>query len=218
MKKLYPYGLMIAAALGGTAGAEPSSKVAWTPETLKFVNSGNAEKGRKIAESCEACHAATPSNAGSEFPYLHGQTATYLYKQLQDYKNGSRANDIMGGIAAGLSDQDMADVAAWYGRQPVPAPGSPETVSDAALDLAESGDGRRILPPCSACHGGDGEGKTIDNPALAGQKALYLENTLLAFQSGTRHNDLYQRMHLIAQQLSKEEIRQLARYYATMTR
>lgn len=120
MKMGYVLAGILLAAIGGQVLAEPSTQVAWTPETLKFVRNGDPEKGKAIAESCDACHAATPENAESEFPYLQGQTATYLYKQLHDYRSGSRSNEIMVGISAGLSDQDMADVSAWYSRQPRP--------------------------------------------------------------------------------------------------
>jgi cytochrome c553 len=180
------------------------------------VEQGNAEQGRKIAETCDSCHAATPQNASSDFPYLQGQLATYLYKQLQDYKHGKRPHDIMKAIVAGLSDQDMANVARWYSLQSRPER-TPSTMNrETVMNLVERGDGRRILPPCSACHGNDGQGKMIDNPSLAGQKAVYLENALLAYQSGTRYNDLYQRMRLIAQQLSQDEIKLLAKYYQGM--
>jgi cytochrome c553 len=58
----------------------------------------------------------------------------------------------------------------------------------------------------------------MDTPVLAGEKASYLEQTMLAYKSGARHNDIYRRMRLIVQQLSDDEIRQLARYYAGLER
>lgn len=198
------------------SAVEPSSQVAWTPETMKLVKQGNSQKGKMIAESCDTCHAAT-AEATSDIPYLQGQNAAYLFKQLKDYKSGNRVNAIMVGMAAGLSNQDMADLAAWYSQQPIPS-SSTVTASAAAGDVAklvERGDPRRILPPCTVCHAEDGQGKSIDNPALAGQRAAYLENALLAYQSGSRHNDVYQRMRLIAKTLSRDEIHQLASYYAS---
>ncbi|HYE36673.1 c-type cytochrome [Methylocaldum sp.] len=218
MKKSYLLGWMLLAAVSGQVVAEPSTHVAWTPETLKFVKNGNAEKGKEIAQACEACHAATPENAESEYPYLQGQSATYLYKQLHDYKDGSRSNEIMVGISAGLSDQDMADVSAWYSRQPAAPAQKMGEVPDAIRELVSQGDGRRIVAPCASCHGSAGQGQTMDTPVLAGDKTSYLEQTMLAYKSGARHNDIYQRMRLIVQQLSDEEIRQLARYYAGLER
>jgi cytochrome c553 len=211
-------GGLLLAAFGGSVLAEPSSKLAWTPENLALVKGGDAAKGKQIAESCTACHAAGPPPEGSAYPYLHGQLATYLYKQLKDYKDGSRNNAVMTGMVAGLSDQDMADVSVWYSRQPIPAGRKTLLPQETAEQLVEHGDGRRILPPCESCHEPDGRGQRIDVPALAGQSAAYTEQTLLDYKSGARHNDLYGRMRTLTQQLSNEEIKDLARYYSGLGR
>jgi len=79
--------------------------------------------------------------------------------------------------------------------------------------LVDKGNGKKILPPCFVCHGSDGAGQKMDTPALAGQQAEYTEATLLAYKNGTRHNDIYSRMRVIAKQLSDTEIKQLAEYY-----
>lgn len=213
-KKTYLIGGLLLALFGGAVLAEPSSKVAWTPETLALVKSGDANKGKQLAETCAACHGTGPQPTGSDFPYLQGQLAAYLYKQLSDYKSGARANPVMGGLAAGLSEKDMADLAAWYSQQEIPTGKQESGAMDSAEVLVKSGDGKRILPPCQACHEPGGQGQKIDVPALAGQNAVYTEQTLKDYKSGTRKNDLYGRMRTITQQLSDEEIKQLARYYS----
>ncbi len=198
----------------GPVSAEPSSTLAWTPETLAALKTGAAARGEGLAESCASCHAN-----GGQFPYLDGQLAPYLYKQLHDYKDGSRANPIMTGLVAGLSPQDMADVSVYYSQQDIPPPPrQKETASEAAELLVKQGDSRRILPPCAACHEASGKGQKIDVPAIAGQNAAYLEQTLLDYKNGARRNDLYARMRDITRQLSEEEISQLARYYASLGR
>jgi cytochrome c553 len=213
-RRSYVLSALLLAACGGPALAGPSSKLAWTPENLTLVKNGDPAKGKQLAETCGACHAAGPQPEGSVFPYLQGQLATYLFKQLWDYKDGSRDNPAMTGIAGGLSDQDMADLAAWYSRQPIPAGAKNLLIQEMAEQLVERGDGRRILPPCQSCHEPDGKGQKIDVPALAGQNAAYTEQTLLDYKSGARHNDLYGRMRSITQQLSDEEIKALARHYS----
>jgi cytochrome c553 len=192
-------------ALASNAWVEPSSKIAWTQETLAFVQGGNADRGKELAQTCAGCH-----NPQSEYPHLDGQLATYVYRQLHDYKNGSRRDDIMAGLAQPLSDQDMADLAAWYAKQ-TPMAGSGG--ADDPTGIAFKGDGRRMEPPCSVCHGASGQGEKVDTPRLGGQKAAYLEKTLLAYKSGARSNDIYRRMRLIAGKLSDTEIKQLAEYY-----
>ena len=195
-------------ALAANAWAEPSSKIAWTPETLQFVKNGNVDRGKALAQPCAGCH-----NAQSEYPKLDGQLATYLYRQLHDYKNGTRKDEVMAGMVQALSDQDLADLAVWYGKQ-TPMAGSGG--GDDPTGIAHTGDGPRMEPPCAVCHGGDGQGERVDTPRLAGQKAAYLEKTLLAYKNGARANDIYHRMRLIAEKLSEAEIKQLATYYSNL--
>ena len=204
-------GIILAAmALGlcANAWAEPSSLVAWTPSTLALVKKGDAAKGKELAGTCAGCH-----NGGNAAPALEGQLPTYLFKQLVDYKNGSRKDPgtAMNGLAATLSEQDMADVAAWFGQQAAkPGKGG---ASD-PTGIVFKGEGKRMEPACSSCHGGSGQGEKVDTPRLAGQKADYLEKTLLAYKSGARANDVYSRMRLISAKLSDKEIRLLAEFYA----
>ncbi len=201
---------LICLGVAGPVLAEPSSKVAWTLETLNFVKKGNAEKGKELMGTCAGCHNETNAN-----PQLEGQLPTYLYKQLVDYKNGNRKDPTtaMNGLAASLSEQDMADVAAWYGKQ---AAKLGKGGSSDPTGIVSNGDGKRMEPSCSSCHGGSGQGERVDTPALAGQKADYLEKTLLAYKSGSRANDIYSRMRLIASKLSDQEIKQLAEYYSKL--
>jgi cytochrome c553 len=206
--------LALLAVSGTVLAGEPSSKLAWTPENLALVKNGNAAKGKQLAETCGACHGNGQQEVAGAFPYLQGQLATYLYKQLKDYKDGSRGNAIMAGLVSGLSDQDMADLAAWYSQQPVPAGAKNVLPHEAAGQLVSRGDSKRILPPCQSCHEPNGKGQRIDVPGLAGQNAAYTEQTLQDYKSEARHNDLYGRMRSITQQLSDEEIRALAHYYA----
>lgn len=194
--------------LSSNTWAEPSSKIAWTPQTLNFVKGGNSGHGKVVASTCVGCH-----NPSGDYPSLDGQLPTYLYRQMQDYKNGNRQDALMGGIASTLSDQDMADLAAWFGQQkPMRGKGGAQDLSA----IASLGDARRMEPPCSSCHGASGQGEKVDTPRLAGQKPAYLEKTLLAYRSGDRANDIFSRMRLIAGKLSDREIKQLADYYGKL--
>ncbi|MDP2903424.1 MAG: c-type cytochrome [Methylovulum sp.] len=205
--------------------AEPASKIAWTPETLNLVKKGDLNKGKVLAESCKSCHGQNGEGVPAEtrdgetipaIPALAGQVATYTYKQLRDYFNGSRTNGSMTAIAKGLSEPDAADLAAWFSSLPVPQSKASSKNSARAEKMVGQGDGKRILPPCSVCHGGKGQGEKMDVPALAGQQADYFADTLLAYKSGGRHNDIYSRMRLIAQQLTEAEIKELADYYQAL--
>ena len=202
--------------------AEPASQIAWTPDALNRVKNGDLNKGKELAETCKSCHGDRGQGMKEEtrddetlpaIPALAGQVATYTYKQLRDYFNGSRSHDQMTGVAKGLSEQDAADLAVWFSSLPAPENKSGGRNPARAEKMVEQGDGKRILPPCFVCHGSKGEGEKQDIPALAGQQADYFARTLLDYKNGRRHNDIYSRMRLIAQQLSEEEIKELAQYY-----
>ncbi len=202
--------------------AEPASKIAWIPEALNFVKNGNITKGKELAESCKSCHGDKGQGMKEEtrdneilpaIPALAGQVANYTYKQLRDYFNDSRSHDQMTGVAKGLTEQDAADLAVWFSSLPAQENKSGSRNLVRAEKMVEQGDGKRILPPCFVCHGSKGQGEKQDIPALAGQQADFFARTLLAYKNGQRHNDIYSRMRLIAQQLSEEEIKELALYY-----
>lgn len=202
--------------------AEPSSQIAWTPELLNLVKKGNADKGKVLAESCKSCHGDKGQGMKEEtrdgetlpaIPALAGQVATYTYKQLRDYLSGSRSHVQMTGVAKGLTEQDAADLAVWFASLPRAENKSGNEKLARAEKMVEQGDGKRILPPCFVCHGSKGQGEKQDIPALAGQQVNYFTRTLLEYKNGQRHNDVYSRMRLIAQQLSEDEIKELALYY-----
>ncbi len=193
--------------------AQPSSQVAWTPEQLNFVKAGSPQKGKELAQTCAACHGTSGISGMAGTPSLAGQLPTYLYKQLQDYAADDRQHAVMSGLAKNLSKQDAADLAAWFGSLPPTAQPNNPPVYENAEKLVKDGSNDRILPPCEVCHGKTGQGEKMDIPALAGQNAEYLTTTLKAFKDGSRHNDIYSRMRLIAQQLSDQEIDELSFYY-----
>jgi len=210
MKKLI---LSAALLLPSAAFAQPSSQVAWTADQLNFVKAGNPQKGEALAKTCNACHGEKGISTSAAFPSLAGQLPTYLYKQLQDYADGSRDNAMMSGLAKTLSKQDAADLAVWFGSQTPAFQSKTVMVYEKAETLVKGGSSERVLPPCEVCHGGDGKGQVVDIPALSGQNADYISATLHAFKDGTRHNDIYSRMRIIAQTLTDEEISELGYYY-----
>ncbi|MGR8979278.1 MAG: c-type cytochrome [Gammaproteobacteria bacterium] len=214
MKKLILSAALIAPL---AVAAQPSSHVAWTVEQLNLVKSGDAQKGKEHALTCNACHGENGISRTADTPSLAGQLPTYLFKQLQDYADNSRENPIMSGLAKTLSKQDAADLAAWFASLPAPseqAYGKHEN----AERLTTKGDNDRRLAPCEICHGANGEGHKMDVPVLAGQQADYLAAALRAYKQGSRHNDVYGKMRMVARLLTDEEIAELGRYYQQMKR
>lgn len=170
-------------------------------------------KGRvTVQEICFACHGENGVAVSADYPNLNGQSGAAIYKQLSDYRTGSRQHEQMTGIAQGIDEAVLPDLAAYYAGQPKRRPalvGGPKAI----LRLIELGDPNRNIPPCRACHRA-GAGGPIETPTLNEQVHGYFVQQLQAFASGQRRNDVYGRMRLIAAQLSPAEMEGLARYYA----
>jgi cytochrome c553 len=84
---------------------------------LSIQAKGNASAGQEKSKVCEACHGTTGKSVDPTYPNLAGQHASYLAQALIDYRSGARTNPIMAGMAANLSNQDIADLAAWFASQ-----------------------------------------------------------------------------------------------------
>jgi cytochrome c553 len=193
----------------------PVSQVVWTPGVLQILADAKPDRGRaKAQEVCVACHGEQGVSVAPEYPHLAGQSGAAIYKQLNDYRTGSRTNPLMTGIAQSLDEATLADVAAYYAAQPMRNP-NPATLADAPaaiVRLVELGDPSRNIPPCAACHR-PGSGGPIETPILAEQGKEYIVEQLKMYAAGERRNDVYGRMRSIAARLTPAEIDGLATYY-----
>lgn len=174
---------------------------------------GDAAAGKQKSATCVACHGADGNSANGEWPKLAGQNVKYLVKQLHEFKAGDRANPIMSGMAAPLSDQDMADLAAFYVNQKVaPGEADPQLV-EAGQALYKGGNLASGVSACMACHGPTGAGvPEAGFPSIAGQHAQYTETQLKAFRSMQRANDPGQMMRNIAMKMTDAEMKAVASY------
>lgn len=178
---------------------------------------GDVQAGQKKAEMCIGCHGI--KGYQNSFPEIHkvpmisGQSAPYIVSSLKAYQKGDRKHPSMRGIAGSLSEQDMADLAAFYAGQAGPA--APETVPAASADVAAL----LTKGACVSCHGANFS-KPIDPsyPKIGGQHADYL---FVALKSYTvEGNNLIGRnngiMAGIAKQYSPAEMRAIAKYLSTV--
>ena len=179
----------------------------------------DSAKGQSIANKvCAACHGSDGNSPTPANPKLAGQIPEYLQKQLGNFrsvsgKKAERENPIMGGMAAGLSAENMRDVAAYFAAQS-PKPGAakhPETLA-LGRKIWRGGDLAKSVPACAACHGAAGAGLPAQYPRLAGQYPEYIEAQLKAFRAGERRNDANRMMQSIASRMSDPEIRAVADY------
>lgn len=196
--------------------AEPSSNVVWDSETRAMLKNADIEAGKTEAKVCNSCHGSSgKSEVDPNVPSLAGQVAEYHYKQMMDYRDNKRNHGIMQNFASSLDNQTIANLAVWYASMDLPV-ASVETATPEAEKLATKGDGTRLVPPCAGCHGDKGQGSIVDVPALAGMNPNYFITIMEQFKAGTRANDIYNRMRLIAASLTTEEIQGLADYYASI--
>ncbi|MDE2091947.1 MAG: cytochrome c4 [Gammaproteobacteria bacterium] len=171
---------------------------------------GNVSAGQAKAAVCAACHGADGNSLCPQFPKLAGQNSGYILKELQRFKSGYRKNIIMAGMAAGLSEPDMQNLAAWFSSQKVKTGESDPSLVKAGEALYRGGDQASSIPACLACHGPDGAGNgPMAIPALAGQYADYVVSQLQAFASGTRTSPM---MNPIASRLTPGQMRAVASY------
>jgi len=170
-------------------------------------------KGEASFASCAACHAADGNSVIPVNPKLAQQHPEYLVKQLQEFKAGKRANAIMNGMAAPLSDEDMKNIAYWVGSKKS-TPGAEADKASVALGerIYKGGIAERKVPACAGCHSPTGAGIPAQYPRLSGQHAEYAVAQLIAFRDGVRANSA--QMTQIAATLNDREIKALADYVA----
>lgn len=181
---------------------------------LAFAGAARAEAPAPAA-ACAGCHGADGNSVAPNFPNLAGQQKKYLLRELSDYKSGKRVSEVMVPLVAGLSDVDLAELAAYYANQKP----SPATVGDPALlklgkNLYLKGNSKTDVPSCDGCHeeNGAGDGKF---PRVAGQRVDYVLDQFRLYAAGKRTNGT-RVMQTVAERMSEQEARAVAEYMASM--
>lgn len=183
------------------------------PAAAKLVKPDLVKGEASYTAVCAACHAADGNSAIPVNPKLSQQHPEYLVKQLQEFKSGKRANAVMSGMAAILSDQDMLNVAYWLNTKTA-KPGFAKDKELVSLGerIYRGGIADRQVPACAGCHSPNGAGIPSQFPRLAGQHADYAVAQLTAFRDGIRKNSL--QMTGVAAKMNDREIRAVADYVA----
>jgi cytochrome c553 len=181
---------------------------------MPVIAKGNIEAGKQKAVVCAACHGPDGNSTNSLWPKLAGQHQDYIVKQLKEYKEGKKRNaPEMTGMVAGLSEQDMHDLAAFYASQKRVKGSASKTNLELGERLYRAGDFKSRITACIACHGPDGRGNALAGfPALYGQQKQYIINQLISFKEGKRSNDLNSIMQDIASRMNKKQIEAVANY------
>ncbi|MGK0411738.1 MAG: cytochrome c553 [Shewanella psychromarinicola] len=174
------------------------------------------EAGKIKSAACAGCHGPDGNSISGTWPNLAGQHASYLVKQLKNYKSGARVNATMQGMVGILATEaDMEDVSAYYQTQKL----KPVKFDDKLLLKGESiyrgGITDISVPACMACHGPSGSGNAAAAwPSLRGQQPEYIVSQLKMFRDGSRANDTGKMMRNVAARMSDAEMTAVAAYIA----
>ena len=184
--------------------------------SLPVLAIGDADAGQAKTAVCAACHGVDGNSVIPNWPKIAGQHASYLERQLALIKDGSRPVPEMAGIAIGLSDQDMADLAAYFSSQTMSAGLTNEALRAKGELLYRGGNAETDIAACMSCHGPAGEGNPLAGyPSLAGQHSVYSEKMLTGFRTGTTwgaDDESSTIMTDVASRLTDEEIKAVASY------
>jgi cytochrome c553 len=184
--------------------------------SIEALAQGDAAAGQAKSAICAACHGADGNSMVPQWPKIAGQHEKYLQRQITLIKSGARPVPEMMGIVANLSEQDIADIAAYYASQEHSGGIAEEDEVFEGEQLWRAGNQKSGTPACMACHGPAGEGNPlVPYPALAGQHAVYTASMLKRFRSGENWGEKDAPSHVMngaAAELSDDEIEALSSY------
>jgi cytochrome c553 len=184
--------------------------LAWSATSFA---AGSKEAGQAKAATCAACHGMDGNSLNPEWPNLAGQHETYIVRQLTAFHGGERQNLLMSPMAAILTEQDMADLAAYFSSQTVRGGETEPSKAKLGQRVYRSGNVEGKVMACAGCHGPTGRGNApASYPSIQGQQATYVALQLKAYKAGTRTTDPNQMMRNMAAALSDEEIDAVASY------
>ena len=180
---------------------------------------GDAAAGKTKSAACGGCHGMDGNSLIPMYPKLAGQNEAYIVKQVKDFKaNGDRQNAIMLGMVAALTEEDAADIGAYFQSQSTKdaAPFDADKIA-VGSELYKGGDLQKGIPACQGCHGPTGAGVAgAGYPQLGGQYVDYTLAQLKAFKGGSRKNDANMLMRSIVEKMSEAEMAAVANYIASL--
>ena len=173
------------------------------PAKAQTKAAGDANAGKAAAAVCGGCHGETGVSTNPAAPSIAGQEAEYLIAATKAYKSGARKDDTMKGPAEAIDEKALRDVAAFYASQTPQAPAYRKP-----LALTE------WVARCDRCHGVNGNSLDPTFPAIAAQRADWLELVLHAYRTGARKSNA---MSAMSSSLSESDVKDLAAYYSRQT-
>ena len=193
--------------------------IAYFEAQKAHLQKANAEKkadAEKIAKKVEAAKVVIIRQA-SEGGQLYGSVTSRDIAEVlaAESKQPVRVNAVMNGMIAAYNEDQMRDLAAWFGAQTLlgEKARNRDTI-EAGQKLYRAGNMAKGLPACAACHGPAGAGIPAQYPRIGGQFAEYIEAQLKAFRDESRANDPNKMMRMVAIKMTDAEIKAVSDYIA----
>lgn len=180
-----------------------------SPESIKIrIGAGDPIAGKEKSALCQGCHGEDGNSAAPEYPKLAGQYASYIQKQIRNFKAGERKDPVMSEMAASITEeQDLLDISAYFASQNQMTAAKRVTNKNGKARFLEAGNS------CINCHGEEGKGKSPnDAPVIGGQHREYIVKQLKDFRTGARTNDGSGMMSIIASGMDDTQIEEVAIY------
>lgn len=177
---------------------------------------GDPEAGQDKAAVCASCHGMDGNSQNSMWPKLSEQHAAYAARQSRLIREQKRDAPAMYPIVADMSDQDLADISAYYEQQALKPGVADEALVEQGEAIYQAGNPESGVPACGACHGPSGSGiKGAHYPRLGGQHADYTAKRLNDYRNGVTNgeDDPYSKiMVAVAENMTDEEIQAVSSY------
>ncbi|MEM9057384.1 MAG: c-type cytochrome [Pseudomonadota bacterium] len=175
---------------------------------------GDPEAGKNKSLVCAGCHGQDGNSLNPEWPSLANQHESYIKSQLESFRSGYRQNALMSVQATNLTDEDIADLAAYYASLPLKGGEADPDLVELGERLYRGGNKDSGVSACIACHGPAGAGNPMANmPRIGGQNAGYTMAQLKNYAGDNRQGvGGNQMMNNVANLMTDEEIKAVASY------
>lgn len=189
------------------------------------IYAGDIEKGKELAGAtgCMGCHGADGNSPVPNFPKIAGLGSKYIYRQLQNVRDGNRIIASMAGLVDNYDDAQLKDLAVFYNSQTLQITGAKplEVKVNAGIKVDSLKIGARVyragnldtnVPSCIGCHSPRGLGnEPAGYPRLGGQYPEYIAKQLRAYRDGEREHEI---MNTVAKNMTNAEIDSVANFIA----
>lgn len=177
----------------------------------------DSEAGKVKSALCAGCHGIDGNSLNGMWPILAGQHASYLVKQMKNFKSAERTDPVMQGMVAALSEEDMQDIAAYFASQKIKPVAFDKALLEAGENIYRGGIAEISVAACMACHSpGGGGNEPAAFPSLKGQHSEYLVAQLKKFRDGARSNDPGSMMRGLSKRMSDSEMMAVAAYISAI--